>query len=123
MTSPAPKRGMGSALKLLGPLVLVVVIISTRSQSRWLSLYKDGIVDESATSERSGSPSQTYPSSSLQTVHNRTDGGAHNSSLQLLEPTDSFYKRYNISTTPIIIEQYKLLLFTIEKTGSTVSFG
>ncbi|KAL7540133.1 hypothetical protein ACHAXR_009882 [Thalassiosira sp. AJA248-18] len=37
-----------------------------------------------------------------------------------LQPSDSLYKKYNISTTPYVIERYKLLLFTTEKIGSTV---
>lgn len=38
----------------------------------------------------------------------------------LLQRSDSIYREYNSSVTPIVIEKYKLLLFTIEKTGSTV---
>ncbi|KAL7552814.1 hypothetical protein ACHAWF_018766 [Thalassiosira exigua] len=38
----------------------------------------------------------------------------------LLEKTDSIYREYNHSMTPIVIPHYKLLFFTIEKTGSTV---
>ena len=38
----------------------------------------------------------------------------------LLNKNDILY-RYNISTSPIIIEEYKLVMFTVDKTGSTVS--
>ena len=39
---------------------------------------------------------------------------------QLLQKSDSIYRKYNISTTPIVIEEYKLVFFTCEKIGSTV---
>jgi hypothetical protein len=39
----------------------------------------------------------------------------------LLQRSDSLYRKYNISTTPIVIEKYKLLFFCTEKIGSTVS--
>ena len=37
-----------------------------------------------------------------------------------LRRSDSLYHHYNMSTTPIVLEQHKLLLFTCEKVGSTV---
>ena len=39
---------------------------------------------------------------------------------KILMQNDSLYKKLNISTTPIVIEKYKLLLFVQEKIGSTV---
>ena len=40
----------------------------------------------------------------------------------LLQESDSLYKKFNISTTPIVIEEYKLLMFTTEKIGSTGNY-
>ena len=37
-----------------------------------------------------------------------------------IQPTDPIMKKHNSSTTPIVIEEYKLLFFTVEKIGSTV---
>ena len=37
----------------------------------------------------------------------------------ILLPSDSIYAKFNMSTTPIVVEKYKLLLFTTEKIGST----
>lgn len=39
----------------------------------------------------------------------------------LLRRSDSLYEKLNLSTTPIVVEEYKLLYFGIEKVGSTVS--
>ena len=44
----------------------------------------------------------------------------YSKSLPLLNKNDILY-RFNISTSPIIIEEYKLVMFTVDKTGSTVS--
>lgn len=41
------------------------------------------------------------------------------SNFELLK-TDSLYHHYNMSTTPIVLKQHKLILFTCEKVGSTV---
>eukprot|EP00804_Cyclotella_cryptica_P026537 CCRYP_015381-RA/>CCRYP_015381-RA protein AED:0.03 eAED:0.03 QI:83/1/1/1/1/1/2/889/212 len=73
---------------------------------------------------------QNVPSHGNTTKH-RHDAHRTNTSQRKIEssttatafrllPTDSLYHHYNMSTTPIVLESHKLLLFTIEKVGSTV---
>lgn len=57
---------------------------------------------------------------SNQTISQPTTLPYSMSSPLLVNKNDILY-RYNMSTSPIIIEEYKLVMFTVDKTGSTVS--
>ncbi|KAL3804740.1 hypothetical protein ACHAWO_011465 [Cyclotella atomus] len=53
-------------------------------------------------------------------VHKRLTKSSLNTTTFKLLQSDSIYHHYNMSTTPIVLEQHKLILFTCEKVGSTV---
>ena len=57
---------------------------------------------------------------SNQTISQPTTLPYSKSSPLLVNKNDILY-RYNMSTSPIIIEEYKLVMITVDKTGSTVS--
>lgn len=94
-------------LAIAPPFFLITVFISAWSQSQLVAWYKNDVAKENQ-----------YATSSLQSVP-LSPLPAANRTL-FLQQSDSLYRKYNMSLTPIVIEKYKLLFFTIEKTGSTV---
>ena len=100
----------------------IILFISAWYQFQLLAwlMYKDqspyGVAD--------GGQNVTLLPSSLPAVNSTLSAKNDTSNQQstlFLQQSDSLYRKYNISTTPVVIAKYKLLLFTIEKTGSTVS--
>ena len=80
--------------------------------------------DQSPYGVADGGQNVTLLPSSLPAVNSTLSANNDTSNQQstlFLQQSDSLYRKYNISTTPVVIAKYKLLLFTIEKTGSTVS--
>lgn len=93
----------------LASLWIIFTFISTRSRYQRIAANES----ENATF--------MPPPSSLQQQHQKqTTTTSHRTDQPNKTRPPHLYRNWNMSTTPIVIEQYKLLFFTTEKIGSTV---
>ena len=111
--------------------LFAIALLSAHRQSNVVSWYKH---QARAAAEPSSEEAGLTTENATTTAHLRKrrrsvvtasssedDDGQERSSFLLRN--DSLYARYNMSTTPYVIEHYKLLFFTTEKIGSTVSYN
>ena len=84
-------------------IALVFVVCIWLPRLRSVSFYLNEVGDESRSNAKHESATQT-----------------HNVTSFKLYQSDSLYNHYNMSTTPIVLKEHKLILFTCEKVGSTV---